>query len=68
MWPPLRALALPGAVLLLAALMRAADAQLSGFSVQGGGVRIVYPPGHRTTAIDFALADFGKPLYGGVLT
>jgi hypothetical protein len=59
---------LTAVIAMLGLCLSMAAAQGSGLTVQGAGVRIISPPGHRTETIDMALADFGKPLYGGALT
>jgi hypothetical protein len=40
---------------------------LSALNIEEAGIKIVYPPGHRSTTIKWALADFGIEKYGGQL-
>ncbi|GAX83867.1 hypothetical protein CEUSTIGMA_g11292.t1 [Chlamydomonas eustigma] len=39
----------------------------SALNIEEAGIKIVYPPGHRTQTIKWALADFGIEKYGGQL-
>ncbi|KAG1674039.1 hypothetical protein FOA52_000345 [Chlamydomonas sp. UWO 241] len=61
MRPTWAAVALPLLVLRAAALVRA------DFNVEEAGIRVLFPPSYRDRRIDWALADFGEPKYGGLL-
>ena len=37
-------------------------------TVEEAGIKIVFPPGHRSRVINWAMADFGVPKYGAVCT
>ncbi len=49
------------------ALALCSSAHSQSYSLQGAAVRIIFPPGYRTTTIDMAMADFGRAEYGASL-
>lgn len=52
--------------LLAILLIASVQSTLAALTVESAGVRIVAPPGYRSR-IDWALADFGEPKYGGLM-